>query len=475
MKKKATRLALVGAAFVFVAAVDAQATTVPATGCSQAAVQAAINAASSGDTVLLPNSCSATWNTQVVLSSSKGITLDGNQSTITKGSIAGGFTAANALITITLGNNATTRVTNFNFEQGASSGGYFIWVSGQDNNLQFFRIDHNDFYGPTVGTHLRVNAWKGLIDHNTITWAGGGSNEVIHLEAGGASNNEPDTAEAFTHNLGGWDADVIPGQDNQIFVEDNRCVNQKTGNYSGGSCVQGYYGVRYTARFNYLEHAMFNMHGTAGRGGGRWWEIYNNSFSLRSGESANQSQYMDLNAGSGFVFGNSKSGASNGGVGEIRFCEQDSGSYPRIWQVGRGKNTKSPPQHGTDQTLTPAYSWGNSNMTEAIGNCGGSGLVEANRDVYYDSGTFNGAVGVGAGPRASRPASCTAGVGYWATDEGEWNATNGSQPDGRFYKCTASNVWTLHYTPYRYPHPGVATTGSPSSGPSAPSNLHIVP
>jgi hypothetical protein len=54
---------------------------------------------------------------------------------------------------------------------------------------------------------------------------------------------------------------------------------------------------------------------------------------------------------------------------------------------------------------------------------------------------------MGVGTIAARPATCTVGVGYWATDE------------QKFYKCNSTNVWTLHYQPLTYPHPLV--TGEP--------------
>lgn len=102
----------------------------------------------------------------------------------------------------------------------------------------------------------------------------------------------------------------------------------------------------------------------------------------------------------------------------------------------------------------------------------------ANRD-YYSEGTnqaaqtsttspFNGSTGTGHGTLANRPASCTPSVGYWATDQGSWNQS-GSGGQGQLYICTATNTWTLSYTPYTYPHPLTSNTAVTSVNP--PQNL----
>jgi hypothetical protein len=46
------------------------------------------------------------------------------------------------------------------------------------------------------------------------------------------------------------------------------------------------------------------------------------------------------------------------------------------------------------------------------------------------------------------------GVGYFATDQGA---------QGTVYRCSAANTWTVHYTPYAYPHP--LTSGFVGSAP----------
>lgn len=67
--------------------------------------------------------------------------------------------------------------------------------------------------------------------------------------------------------------------------------------------------------------------------------------------------------------------------------------------------------------------------------------------------SFTGAQGVGSGTLASRPSTCTPGVGYFATDQGSWNHS-GTGQSGLFYKCGPSaNTWAQTYTPAIFPNP----------------------
>lgn len=134
-------------------------------------------------------------------------------------------------------------------------------------------------------------------------------------------------------------------------------------------------------------------------------------------------------------------------------------------------NGSTPNHQSLGQTRTdPAYTWmnlirANSGIAWASATKGGVNLelpITANIDSFdavskdaqtTTSSPFNGSTGVGYGTIANRPASASlAGVGYWATDEGEWDSTNGTTPDGQLYTWTGS-AWTIKYTPYTYPHP----------------------
>jgi hypothetical protein len=135
---------------------------------------------------------------------------------------------------------------------------------------------------------------------------------------------------------------------------------------------------------------------------------------------------------------------------------------------GRGQTTAvsgSPANHqNLSQALDPVYIFNNNFDSRLSGGGGYFAGIQENRDWYKEASSFNGAVGTGSGLFANRPATCTTGVAYWATDEGEWDSTNGATPDGRLYVATATNTWTLAYTPYAYPHP-LRVDASPDTTP----------
>lgn len=66
--------------------------------------------------------------------------------------------------------------------------------------------------------------------------------------------------------------------------------------------------------------------------------------------------------------------------------------------------------------------------------------TQIDRDYYTEAGIFTGVEGTGYGLLSARPATCTQGVAYLATNE------------NIIYKCTSTNVWEEYYTPPDYPH-----------------------
>src|SRR5579859_283819 len=137
-----------------------------------------------------------------------------------------------------------------------------------------------------------------------------------------------------------------------------------------------------------------------------------------------------------------------------------------------------------NQAFDPWYEFADTVTATGYGGTIGSSSLSiiANRDFYAESpnqaaqtsptSPFNGTGGTGHGTLANRPTSCTMGVGYWATDQGNWNQS-GSGAQGELFVCTATNTWTLRYTPYTYPHPLIAggTTGSGGNSLNPPTAL----
>lgn len=297
--------------------------------------QAQINAAGSGDTVLLPAGQSKTWTASLTVN--KGVTLDFNGCTITRS-----FGTNTPMIVVKIA-SGVTRLTGGTFSGGASQDGYgaaYLEVSGSTSGT--FRIDHCTFNDAAGDTHVKFHdGVKGLFDHCTINCTQG-TTEALHNEAYGASGTV------------GWSINVVPGSDDAVYVEDctfNMDIGQAAG---ANSAMQNYYGARTVFRHNTIRNANFDNHGTPGNIGGRWWEVYDNTWIATQ----NLAKCMQLRAGSGVIFNNiirNDPGAA-GGRG-ISLEEEDSGSYPLLYQVGRGKN----------QVLDPAYVWDNGSKNNGGG------------------------------------------------------------------------------------------------------------
>lgn len=157
---------------------------------------------------------------------------------------------------------------------------------------------------------------------------------------------------------------------------------------------------------------------------------------------------------------------------------------------GISGNTAASPVAAANQVSSPTYLWANLFPGKApsayIGS--NSGRIMRNRDWYQESinqaaqssptSPFNGSSGTGYGTLANRPASCTTGTAYWATDQGSWNSTGTSIPgtpghaQGELFICGITG-WpaTPTYIPYTYPHPltsggGTGTAGDPPNPPA---------
>jgi hypothetical protein len=387
------------------------------------------------------------------------------------------------------------------------------------------RVDNINFTAGTwesamAGGFVIIDNVFGVVDHNTANESTTASPPLVQVNydawqgVGAYGDNSFASADTF-------------GTAQAMYMENNMMtgVRISENDVSSGSSAGG---ARYVCRFNTVANmsgtGVCSAHGTAWGGrfrGQRQVEVYYNTVSTTPGYAGNTGN--GLNSGVGYYFSNSYSTSTGFGFNEFvnldiaRFVQNGTpwnscdGTQPwdqSPWssttqcldQPGRGAGARltnatpvlvSAPgipcttagQCWPNAPLDPVYEAGEVMTAGGLGtpvNVSGDGShtrILPNRDYYAEvsqsaqtsaTSPFNGTTGTGYGTLANRPTTCTPFVGYWAIDQGTWN--NGG-PGGVLYTCTSTNTWTLHYTPYTYPHP--LTTGGTSAGgnPNPPMSL----
>jgi hypothetical protein len=356
-----------------------------------------------------------------------------------------------------------------------------------------FRVDHVHFDQNNQIAFSTYDWIYGVFDHNTID--------------GVTGSGWRDNAASWNGQVegdGSWADDTTLGSNRFLFYEDN--IFNKAGN----DCQHG---ARFVLRHNAFTDADTGTHPTGGAGrarGCRAWEIYQNTFSA----TASRFDVFFASAGTGVIWNNTApTGYSNfvtvhsmrrnnttypetGTPADWGYCgtsfngtgsnwDQNtvaSAGYACLDQVARGKgdlisgsfpnavNTRTGTIAWPQQALEPVYEWlNNVTVSSAYWAVYDAPSYVENQDYYLYTASFNGSSGSGSGLLSARPSTCTTGVAYWATDQGNWNQS-GSGGQGQLFVCTSTNTWTLYYTPYTYPHPLISgASGSLSVAP--PTNL----
>jgi hypothetical protein len=473
---------------------------------SAASVQGLQNAALDGDTITLPSG-TFTWTTGVNIT--KAITLQGagaisatSGGTATTGSdqttiIDHHPTPEHKLLGFTVPSGKTARLTGIRFLSDGTTTttqAGMIQVGGGSNCI---RVDHNHFHYSlsTAGAPSTVAAYggvTGVIDHNYFDQPLGNGPVGVYLQNG----IQPGDA--------GYSAPNDYGTDKFLYIEDNRWRNGYLGDANTGAQRFVYRYNTGVMEFDDNAHAAQGYvanHGiTGGRGrSSRVFEYYKNVMGALT-PGLNESPFP-INGGTGLVWGNTISqyryvtaidytrkdnatypygappngwGNCNGTTGTVW---DGPGGYPCLDQPGRGQgdllsgnfpsiiNTRTGTAATVIQALSPIYVFNNTlnpagfSPTPIVNVQAPAALVRANREFYQqfgangESGTFDGTRGVGEGLLSNRPATCTTGVGYWGTDT------------QTLYVASATNAWSVYYTPFTYPHPLVVGT-SPSPTPT---------
>lgn len=484
----------------------------------RASVNTCVSTAASGDTINV-SAGTASWSSPIPLPSGKDLTLNGTTVVSCSGTEGTNAYSCAATDNLTLtcpsgcfefdvGTNH--RITGFTMTNAATD--EIITCVGNANATKHFRIDHNHListggWNPTrcKGGSNGVHP-QGIWDHNRVE---GGvaihTNGTLHMLS-------ESTAQHVI-----WAEETPLGNSSKVvYVEANHFIIP-----SGGTTnfTDGNYGGRVVIRFNKGEGSAttnYEFHSPQGSNRGfQRWEVYNNNSHNQGTGTACFHGMVSIRGGTGVLFNNNVTGtfdadcnydslldnvrstwSAGSSVDGVRACDGGSPwdqntSGQQGWhcrdQIGTARDL-SQWNHSTtpawNQEAKPAYFWGNTKGTGALNiivdsNNRNELHIQWNRDAYKSNGAScsgsSCSTGVGSGPIGTRPANCATGTAYWATDEGEWNSTNGSTPDGRLYKCTSTNTWSLYYTPYPYPHPWVAGGGGEGdvTPPSAPTNLRV--
>lgn len=458
-KQNTALMMLLGVLAVFALPIQAGATTWPAASCSQANVQSAVNSTSYGDTVTVPSG-SCTWSTSVNIT--KGITIAGAGVGSTVITSSGGVVLlALSPDASTIANNTGMKVTGFTLDGGTSSLALLSVVGAGDSGAQPF-------------TSLVITANK--FQNGSPTTSGNGAISTNGQVRGVISNNTFDKCDVILKIMGADDTtewsntaynQFAYGSADNLYFENNTILYSST--YAGQD--PGWFetgqGGRLVVRFNswnmtnatpdeYWDvHGFQNWNGTANSGqtGTMLVEYYNNTITNGQGY-----RWVNHRGSWGIFFYNTWTGSSNPDIEVNQYNDSDmsaggSGCPDMIVPAPSNYNPLVNNTYVFNNTVNGSVS----NMVAgSVGN--GCGIAE-NSNYWNGNASFNGTVGVGIGVLASRPSTCTTGVGYWATDQGNWNQS-GSGGQGVFYKCISTNTWSPYYTPYTYPYPLAAGGGS---------------
>jgi len=412
------------------AALNATGRIIYADSCQRADVQAAVTAADPADTVFVPPGA-CTWDDSLLIT--RGLTLRG--AGIGRTVIVGNVGSQTGLLrfeptTASVEANEAFRLTGFTWDLNDNSKPFYLG-NQRATPVRQVRIDHNHFLNCVFGAAFEIHGTiYGVMDNNIFSGA-------PHIDNYGA-------------NAISWDNLTFSfGSADNFYIEDNHFSTTVT-------AASGGVGGRYSFRYNHYEHVAshglypwFDMHGNMGVGynySTMGAEIYGNSVAHYHPTAG--VRVLDHRGGKALLFYNAVLADSSSGDIQVRE-EYDDALNP----------TSNPqPQHVSD-----SYYWNNrygGALLTARENHDCCDAIAENSEFYNQAAPFDGSSGMGCGLPANRPAACTPGVGYWATEQSCTavdDAHLGPHPaepiTGVLYKCTAPNTWSAYYTPYTYPHP----------------------
>jgi hypothetical protein len=429
---------------------------------SSADVQAAVNAAPSGSTVVIPPG-TYSWSNPTPVLVNKSLTLTATPGTVQIQNQLG--QGSGFMMQLTSGTDGHIRVNGINFLQigdnSGSASSCCLGIDRTDTNgkgspgTQYTVIFTNcTFDSGTVFNYMGFSSANGIIfSHCTFT------TRIASLGLTGISFtcskygttgtwNTPDTMGLGADSTGLNVGDTVAGWCgvaglNCSYIEDSTISNGTSGSFNGDD------NSRVVIRHCTCNDTQLFSHGQdTSPSGNRHYEIYNNTFhvvdsskndqgwcSFRGAVSLVANNVMDAVAGKATVVFECQQINRNAGPGA---CQT---SYPANRQCGSGWSANSSATYGhpvvaadgTGYVLDPCYVWGNTGG-------GGAGYSQ-----YVGVAQFS-------------PDSCGNGL----------LAANFIQQGRDYFVGTARPGWV----PYTYPHP-LVSGGRPSGTPAAPQNLRV--
>lgn len=358
--------------------VPLQAGVILAGSCERDSVQAAIDKAYDGDTVLVPAG-TGIWNSAVTIGrqltwgenptfESKQIVLQGagkdRTIIINSGSYGG------TLLSIIGVADKFIRVTGFTFKGvlRQSTTWPAINLNGKIWRIDHCKFDCSDITPWQQGRGLIVSG-RGIIDHCDFL-------------------NSYQSIAPFGDGDASWNRALTPGTADAVYVEDCNITNTEP--FDGA--VDSYNGSRYIFRHNKVVNEIIGHHGRDS-GGYRsvlWFEYYNNIF-ISTLEN-NIWVAANFRGGTGVMFNNSWNG-KYGNIRIVYYCAipgnpscgwSECTEYPCIDQTGRGPDM----DYDGVQDLVPLYEWHNTKNEEDIDidvEEYSSYFIQDGRDYYSDT------------------------------------------------------------------------------------------
>jgi parallel beta-helix repeat protein len=394
-------------------------------------VSSCISQADEGDTITVSaGDGSETWSSSLAITKGLYIIGPGESSLTITSSYTGDY-----LITYnpaTPSNNPNFRLSGFTFDCNNNTS-FMGWIDSFTTPQTNIRIDNNTIQNATYGFEIS-GLYYGVIDNNTMS----NVNKFFSI---------------MGNNTTAWNnVSFSPGGSQNLYIEDNTCTDDDTTNpiSHGGGGLSVFRFNTFTDNSASNGTNAYDMHGN--QDGGNFstigCEVYGNTFNKLNGYNLDKGIYH--RGGEGLFWGNNfvVQGITNGGVSVNE--EYNDALYPSA--------------NSYTQKVHNSYYWSNvRNGSITVSVIDGMDYyhrlnqivndpeeVIEDREFWVEDASFDGTSGIGVGVLASRPSTCTTGVGYWATDQGSWNQEG---DDGVLYKCTSTDTWEVYYTPYTYPHP----------------------